>query len=165
MTGAAGAGTSTLTAALALRFRGVAIEADDLFWLPTQPPYRTKRDPVERNAQFLRQLQELPHAVVAGSVIGWGADALFDLVVFLYVDRATRIARLQQRETQRFGRADPEFLSWAGQYDDGPPEGRSLARHESWLRTLSCPVLRLTGDQPVDRQVAAVEHAVASTRP
>lgn len=156
VTGAAGSGTSTLAAALAASEHCLAVEADDLYWLPTDPPYHAKRDPAERDALLRTRLQTLPQVVVAGSVVGWGADALFDRVVFLYVDAATRIARLRQREIRRFGAADPAFLAWAAQYDEGPREGRSLARHEAWLQTLPCPVLRLPGAQPVQDLVVAV---------
>ena len=36
-----------------------------------------------------------------------------------------------------------EFLTWARGYDDPAFTGRSRARHEEWLATLTCPVLRL----------------------
>ncbi len=95
--------------------------------------------------------------------MGWGADALFDLVVFLYFETAVRIQRLKQREQARFGEADPAFLEWAAQYDEGPPEGRSLARHEAWLRKLGCPVVRLLGERPVAEQLELIAGALRNT--
>jgi hypothetical protein len=88
------------------------------------------------------------------------ANAVENLVVFLTLDVATRIERLQQREMQRFGRIDPTFLTWAAQYDDGPPVGRSLAKHRAWLARRRCPVLELHGDLSVDARVDAVRRAV-----
>ncbi|MES2938454.1 MAG: hypothetical protein V4864_12280 [Pseudomonadota bacterium] len=160
ITGAAGSGTSTLAAALARDWNAAAIEVDAFFWLPTDPPYQQRRDHVSRRALLEQELLAHPRAVAAGSVMGWGLDALFDLVVFLYADAAVRIPRLQAREVARFGKADPEFLLWAAQYDEGPPEGRSLAKHEAWLRTLRCPVVRLVGDQSTAQQIALIRDAV-----
>jgi hypothetical protein len=160
ITGAAGSGTTTLAAALAERWGAVAIEADAFFWLPTDPPFKSKREPEHRRALFEQQLISHENAVVSGSVVGWGLDGLFDLVVFLYVEAAVRIRRLQLREDALFGRVDPAFLQWAAQYDEGPAEGRSLAKHEAWLRTLNCPVIRLVGEKSVAQQVALVAATV-----
>lgn len=159
VTGAAGSGTSTLAAALAEHWLARPLEADDLFWLPTTPPFKTKRDPLERRALLAAALRQYPRAVVAGSIVGWGVDALFDLVVFLYVEPAVRLRRLQAREAACFGRPDPAFLAWAAQYDEGPPQGRSLAKHEAWLQTLKCPVVRCVGERPLPEQVALVAQA------
>jgi hypothetical protein len=160
ITGAAGSGTSTLAAALAERWCASAVEADQFFWLPSTPPFKYKREPQERKALFERELLSREHAVVAGSVVGWGVEALFDLVVFLYVEAEVRLRRLHAREVALFGRADPAFLQWAAQYDQGPPEGRSLAKHEAWLSSLGCPVIRLVGERSVLEQVALVAAAV-----
>jgi hypothetical protein len=79
--------------------------------------------------------------------MGWGAEVedAFDTIVFLYAPTAIRLERLKLRETARFGCADPQFLTWASQYDEGPPEGRSLAKHTAWLAARRCPVVRLDG--------------------
>ena len=45
ITGASGSGTSTLAAALAQEHAFVHVEADDHYWLPTDPPFSSKRDP------------------------------------------------------------------------------------------------------------------------
>jgi hypothetical protein len=59
---------------------------------------------------------------------------------------------------------DPEFIEWASHYDDGTRGGRSLPRHEAWLKTLSCPVLRLDGTVPVSELVDGVLAAIPSER-
>jgi len=91
----------------------------------------------------------------------------FDLIVFLFVATQTRLARIRRRETERFGTADPAFLTWASQYDEGPPEGRSLAKHESWLAQRSCPILRIEGDTSVQARVRRVMDVIelAANRP
>ena len=158
ITGASGAGTSTLAAALAAAIDGTHLDADDYYWLPTTPPFQHKRDATERSALLLADLRAAHTPVVAGSVVGWG-DAIenaFDLIVFLYVETALRIARLRERETARFGHADPAFLLWASQYDAGPPEGRSLSKHRAWLAARRCPVLELDGDLSVNERLARI---------
>lgn len=160
VTGAAGSGTTTLAAALAQQWAAIAVEADAFLWLPTDPPFTSKRVPEQRRAMFAQELHAHEWCVVAGSVVGWGVEAMLDLVVFLYVDAAVRLRRLRAREEARFGQVNPAFLQWAAQYDEGPPEGRSLARHEAWLATLNCPVVKLVGELPVVEQVARIAAAV-----
>lgn len=158
ITGASGSGTSTLGAALATHFGFSHFDADNFYWLPTDPPYTAKRDPVERLALLASALGAADHSVLSGSVVKWGGDVedSFDLIVFLYLDAAIRVERLRKREVEKLGHADPEFLEWAAQYDAGPKEGRSLAKHRAWLQERRCPILELEGDMSVNDRVAAV---------
>lgn len=156
VTGASGSGTTTLGHALAEVLACVHLDTDDYYWLPTTPPYQEKRDPTERVAMLATDLR--PDVVLSGSVGSWGAavEDVFDLIVFLYLPMEIRLARLQQREVARYGAADPAFLEWAAQYDQGPPEGRSLAKHNAWLAQRTCRVLRLEEDSSVQERVALV---------
>ena len=76
--------------------------------------------------------------------------------MFLYVDTVLRLERLRVRELQRFGKVNPAFLTWAAQYDEGPPEGRSLARQKAWLAVRNCPVLVLEGDLSTQERLARI---------
>ncbi|GJG93781.1 hypothetical protein [Cupriavidus pauculus] len=168
ITGAAGSGTSTLAAAIAAAIPARAIETDDYFWRPTTPPYQQKFGHEERRVALLKDLHASPNAVVAGALMGWGEtlENAFGLVVFLYVPTAVRLARLNDREERRFGKADPEFLAWAAQYDEGTAEGRSLARHREWLASRKCPVLCLEGDDTIEARqqaVLAARHSLLSS--
>ena len=42
--GASGSGTTTLARALAPELGATALDSDDYFWLPTQPPFTDRRD-------------------------------------------------------------------------------------------------------------------------
>ncbi|HEY4920742.1 MAG TPA: AAA family ATPase [Xanthobacteraceae bacterium] len=177
ITGASGAGVTTLGRALAEVLALPHHDTDDYLWLPTAPPYRELRAVADR----LRLMGEmfLPRAdwVLSGGLDGWG-DALiplFDLVVFLRVPNAVRIARLRDREARHFGadaigpdgwrHAETEdFIEWASHYEDGTREGRNLARHEAWLVALPCPVLRLDGTRPTRDLVGEVAAEVSSFR-
>ena len=106
----------------------------------------------------------LPRAgwVLSGSALGWrGLEDGFDLVVFLYAAPEIRAARIRAREARRFGEEavapggwrhseTQAFIEWASQYDSGEAEGRSLTRHEALLAKLTCPVLRLRAEAPIE---------------
>jgi hypothetical protein len=162
VTGASGAGTTTLGRALADQWSVPHAEVDDYFWLPTSPPFTQKRPEAER----LRLMDEvfLPRSswVLSGSVMGWGDPLaeMLDAVVFLTVDPSVRIERLRRREAGRYGDVDGPapraFFDWARRYDDPSFTGRSRAKHEQWLGSLSKPILRLDGAESVADLTGAV---------
>lgn len=164
ITGAAGTGTTTLAQALATALGATHLEADDFLWLPTRPPYQHLADKAQRDKRLLQAIRSVDHAVVAGSVMGWGQvlEDEFDLVVFLYLPVEIRLQRLERREIQRFGSARPEFLAWAAQYDAGNADGRSLGKHQQWLSERACPVLRLEGDMSIAKRLRHMLDAVES---
>jgi uridine kinase len=159
ITGASGSGTTTLGGALASSIGGVFFDADDFYWMPTDPPFAEKRNRDLRSSLFSDALRSHPRVVVAGSIMGWGRELEdgFDLIVFLQLETAIRIARLREREMRIYGRVDPAFIEWATRYDVGPPSGRSLKKHENWLATRKCPVVRIDGDLTVEERLARIE--------
>jgi adenylate kinase family enzyme len=177
VSGASGAGVTSLGRALADELAIPHHDTDDYFWQPTIPPYQKKRDRADR----LRLMDEvfLPRAdwVLSGSLEGWG-DALipaFDLVVFLTTPTEIRLQRLRAREARHFGadavapggwrhRETEEFVEWASHYEEGDREGRNLARHLAWLAALPCPVLRLDGSRPLPELVAEIIAMIESRR-
>ncbi|MCY1465501.1 hypothetical protein D9M71_836530 [compost metagenome] len=60
ISGASGAGVSTLGAALADRLRVPHIDVDDYYWYPTDPPFEKSRPPEERLVLLKRVLADLP---------------------------------------------------------------------------------------------------------
>jgi adenylate kinase family enzyme len=158
ITGASGSGTTTLAVALSKHLQIPCFDADDYYWLPTEPPFQAKRTSEDRLALLLQDLATVPSSVVSGSVRRWGREVedSFSLIVFLVVDASIRLARLRERESARFGDVDSDFLEWAGQYDAGVMDGRSRARDEEWLSQRWSPILRLEGDLSVDERVARV---------
>jgi adenylate kinase family enzyme len=166
ITGASGSGTSTLARSVAARLQIAALDTDEYFWLPASPPFTSKRQPQERLAMILRDLAEVTDSVLAGSVVDWGAELedSFALIVFLTVPAAIRVERLRVRELRLLGHADPAFLEWAAQYDEGRLEGRSRQKHERWLAARRCPVLRIDGDVALEDSTARVIDAMTRTR-
>ena len=164
VTGASGSGTTTLGRALSVRLGSSFLYADDYYWIPTDPPYKEKRDPATRLQLILADLRNTSSAVVAGCVRNWGDELedSFSLIVFLILDAEIRVARLREREMSECGRVDEVFLEWAAQYETGRMSGRSRALHEKWLSERSCPVLRLEGDLSVTERVARVTEALSN---
>jgi hypothetical protein len=59
------------------------------------------------------------------------------------------------------GHADPAFLEWAGQYDEGRLPGRNRRMHETWLAGRTCPILRIDGDLSIADRLARVRKALS----
>jgi adenylate kinase family enzyme len=158
VTGASGAGTTTLGRALAQHWEVPHVDVDDYFWTDADPPFTVKRSATERVALLSAFLQQHPLSVLSGSVMDWSPDLEdgFEAVIFLYVETSARLRRLEHREIERNGQVNQAFLDWASQYDQGTREGRSLRRHETWLAARSCPVIRICGDHPLASLIARV---------
>jgi adenylate kinase family enzyme len=126
--GASGSGTTTLGRALAKRLQCPHFETDDYFWLPTNPPFTQQRERTERQRLLMDDLRQNNRWVLSGSLCGWGdvAIPLFELVVSLSIPHEVRMARLRQREHQRFGgrilpggdmyQSSQAFFTWAASY-------------------------------------------------
>lgn len=165
--GASGSGTTTLGAALAAGLGCPHEDTDQYFWQPTDPPFTARRAAEARLRLLLPRLAG-PDWVLSGSALKWGTplDSLYELVVFLRLDPAVRMARLLRREDLRYGgriapggdmaEASQAFLDWAESYDTAGRAHRSLAAHEEWLADRTCAVLRLDSAAPVHALVAAV---------
>lgn len=166
--GASGSGTTTLGRRVAAAIGGCHLDTDAYYWLATDPPFTSKRDPAERVAMIERDVRDLDDWVLSGSLCSWGDPLLerFTLAVFLHLDRDVRMARLAAREAARYGtrilpggdlRAQHvAFLAWARSYDDAVAPVRSRDLHERWMARLPCPVLRLDAALPVDALCDAV---------
>ena len=166
--GASGSGTTTLARALASQWAVPHADADDYFWVPTDPPYVEQRAEADR----LRLMQEVfvPRDawVLSGSVMGWGESLMtrVQAVVFCTLPPEVRLERLRAREVVRYGaRIEPggdraesfaEFLTWASGYDDPDFTGRNRAGHEEWLAAFDRPVIRVDTSRPVDELLAAL---------
>ena len=175
VTGASGAGVTSLGRALADALAISHHDTDDYFWRPTNPPYKEIREIADRLRLMREVFLDRSDWVLSGSLDGWGDPIipLFDLVVFLYVPTPVRLERLRAREAQRFGaevvgpggarnQQVEAFIEWASHYDDGTREGRNLARHQAWLATLPCRVQRLDGTRHLPELVKEVCLVLAS---
>ena len=173
ITGASGAGVSTLGQDLAARFGLPWLDTDDFYWAPTDPPFTTKR-PVEERIASMRAAFGEGGWIVSGSMDGWGDPVVAEAGLVVFVDTPTdvRLARLRRRESLRYGaRIEPggdmheshaAFIAWAAGYDAGSIEGRNRARHMTWLARLPMPVIRLDGRRPTVELTSEVVAALGS---
>jgi len=157
ITGASGAGTTTLAKALSEKYGYTHLDTDDFFWEETEPPFTLKRERVARQALLWQAIQACEACVISGSLTEWGDVFLltFQLVIYVQTQTDVRIARLREREFLRFGErilqggdmaeAHQQFLLWAAQYDEGGLDMRSAREHEKWLLKVPCPVVRVDG--------------------
>ena len=154
ITGASGSGTSTLGKAISSTLNCSWIEADDYYWHLTTPPYTKKRDHPSRLRLIIDKQSVQKSTVISGSIMNWGLELenSFDLIIFLYLDSTIRVQRLRIREQKVLGSVDEDFMQWASEYDAGPSEGRSLAKHSKWLSERSCKVLKIEGDLTVQQR-------------
>jgi adenylate kinase family enzyme len=175
ITGAAGSGCTTLGRVLAERLGCAHFDTDTYFWHPTDPPFQQMREPEERRALLGAGLSRHDAWTLSGSLSGWGDLFVpqFTLVVFLLLPPEVRLARLAERERRLFGEAalapggpmhetHTKFLAWAARYDTADATMRSRQRHEQWLATLPCPVLRLERSGTVDEHLDSVMHRLSS---
>jgi adenylate kinase family enzyme len=169
ITGASGAGTSTLGKAISDKYGYSHLDTDDFFWEPTNPPFSVKRDRKARQNLLKEAIEKAGRCVISGSLDGWGDIFIprFELVVFLSADKDTRLQRLSAREFQRFGariqpggdmyRNHEDFIKWAAAYDVAGLEIRSKRLHEEWLKQVSCPIVRLNGALSCEENMKKLE--------
>ncbi|KAH9215909.1 hypothetical protein DL95DRAFT_364005 [Leptodontidium sp. 2 PMI_412] len=162
--GASGSGVSTLGTNLSSVLSVPLFDVDDYYWLPTDPPFTTKR-PIPDRLSLIKPLlsraqEEHGGWVLAGSMISWGGELMENVDHVIFVDTPTevRMTRLRQRESMRHGDRIKEggdmyeestaFLIWAERYEDPSlDEGRSRKMHEEWLKEVKVPLTRLDGSQ------------------
>lgn len=66
--GASGSGTTTLGSHLASAIGGRHLDADAYYWIATDPPFTTKREPAERIATIERDAEGWHAWVLSGSL-------------------------------------------------------------------------------------------------
>lgn len=170
--GASGSGTTTLARELCRAMGFVHMDTDDYYWLPTDPAFTQKRSIPERLEMMNADIDASAGAVISGSLTGWGDPLIprFTLAVRVETDTELRIARLRQREYERFGERIRKggdmyenhmtFLDWAAQYDTGDVTMRSRACHDAWQQTLPCPVLTVDGADSPEDNVARIRNVL-----
>lgn len=166
--GASGSGVTTLGNALSNQTGIPYFDTDAYYWIPTNPPYSSRRNPTERNKLLTNDLNHSADWIIGGSLLNWGEQWLsaFDLAVFLWVSPDLRLERLRKREFQRYGnliftdkdrkQQHEEFIDWASGYDSNLAHGRTLQAHENWMRELTCPLIDIRGDYSVAERLAIV---------
>jgi adenylate kinase family enzyme len=168
ITGASGSGTTTLGDAVARKTKALHLDADDFAWEPSEPPFVRRREPSQRSAMFMAAIQDVERWVLSGSLLRWGDELMpmFDLVVFLRIPQDVRLARLEARESARYGsKIEPggsqyesnlAFMAAARGYETGAYPVQNLVNARAWLQRLTCPVIEIEGAIPLEESLARV---------
>lgn len=166
--GASGSGTTTLGKEIEKKTDYVHLDVDNYYWKKTDQPFQEKVPLTERNEHLKTDFQKHPNVIISGSMVSWGKawETLFDLVIFIHLKDNIRIARLENREIERYGeklltdhktkQESEAFLAWAKQYEDPSFEGRSLKIHEDWMALLNCKILRIDGAMELNEKTEKV---------
>ncbi len=156
--GASGSGVTTLGKKLSDHYQIPFFDADDYYWKKTDPPFQEAHSIETRKLLLNNALSDQKSWVISGSLMSWGQEIQeeFSCAIYLYVSKEERIQRIKTREHKRFGKrikaggdmydAHIKFLEWAYQYDEGLLSGRNKPRHDAWMKTLKCPLIKIEGD-------------------
>lgn len=167
--GASGSGVTSLGQLLAEKTGLKYFDSDDYFWIKTEPPFRHRRNPDERNKLILSDLSKSEDWILGGSIFHWGENLFpeFDLKIFLYLPGALRIERLKRRELERYGdliykdekraKQFSDFIAWATDYDNNTGlANRTLSAHTKWLEQSKSPVLKIIGNQTMEQKLKVI---------
>ena len=151
-------------------FRTMTAMTTSMF--PAIHPFRI-RDLLRSDTELIcRDLMPEKNWILSGGIVTWTPCPPLDFtcIVFLYVPTEVRMERLRRRERKRFGnRIDEDgdmylthkkFIDWASRYDTGDIEGKTLARHEAYLRRQQIPVLEYRGIAEVTDITSRVLRAI-----
>ena len=169
--GPAGAGSTTLGQQLSAATSVPCFDTDEFYWIREEDGtlYKRKRNPEHRRKLLTEALALHSDWILTGSLNGWG-DVLipeFTLVIFLFADTEIRLERIRKREIIRYGEQRIQqggdlhavfnkFLQWASDYDGGGMEMKSKSSDEAWMEKISCPILRLNGNDPPEANLRRI---------
>ncbi|MBL7783360.1 MAG: hypothetical protein JNM22_19165 [Saprospiraceae bacterium] len=168
--GAPGSGVTTLGKALAAHLGYAHFDTDDYHWFTEDAlPYKRRRNPEHRRQLLTRDLDAADRWVLSGSLCGWGDVFVprFDKVVYLWLPAPMRTARIEARETLRYGaeRIAPggdlhvvyeKFQAWAAAYDHASDNIRSRNKELEWFAALPCITQQIEIDYPVKELIEMV---------
>ena len=167
--GASGSGTSTLAKSLCQNLPHKHFDSDDFFW---KTKFTNSHSSNIRLKKLQTELYKHKYWILSGAIIDWGNSlmSLFDLVIYISVSNEIRLQRLKTREQNRYGDeilpSGPkyiehlQFMEWANQYETGGIDVRSRKQQKGWLDNLSCEILEINGDNPVDENEELVLNSI-----
>jgi adenylate kinase family enzyme len=144
-----GAGKTTLAGELARLTGFKQMDIEDYFFLPSDIPYTRSRTKEECNKLILADIKKHPKFVLSAVIGDFGNEIIgrFDAVVIVDVPREIRMERVKKRDFDRFGN---RVLAGGDLYEQQlkfykKVDARSENYVENWIKTLSCPVIRVDG--------------------
>lgn len=150
-------------------------DTDDYVWFTGDAlPFRRKRNPDHRRDLLKNDLEKTETWLLSGALCDWGDVFVptFEMAIYLWLPAEIRLARIRERETRRYGaeRLAPggdlnlvfeKFMTWAAAYDIENENIRNRTSELRWLERLTCPVLKIEEEMPLN---ALVEIAVRALK-
>lgn len=151
-----GAGKSTLGRALAEKLDFHFIDIEELFFTGADPdhPYTNPRPRREAERLLSGRIKAHENFILASVTGNYGQDitSFFKYAVFVDVARKIWLQRVRSRSFEKFGdrilpggdlyEQEERFFDFAA--------SRNEKLVEEWIRSLSCPVIRVDGTKPVE---------------
>lgn len=166
--GSNGAGKSTVGKALAKELGFCFIDIEDLYFPKTDPHYiytspRTRREVEQLLFSEIKAHKDFVLASVKGD---YGDDIcqFFRYAVLINVPKDIRLQRVQERSFHKFGSRMLPGGDLYEQEENFFDLVRSRAENtvEEWVRSLSCPVIRVDGTKPVNENVKLIIERIQS---
>ena len=166
--GPAGAGKTTLGRYVAEKMKVAFLDIDEYIWRKdTDRPYSVMYTKEKKISNLMDAVQKAQEFVMAGSMNSFHEyfDHLFLMAVYLTVDGRIRVERIHRRERDEFGdrilpggdmyEAHQQFLTDAANYE-GSAASCSREQHEQWMDQMTCPVLKLNGEDPLEKNAEKI---------
>ena len=154
-----GAGKSTLGKALADKLHFHFIDNEDLYFPKTDPDniFASPRSREEVEKLLFHEItihEDFVFASVKGDY-GEAVYPFFRYAVLIEVPRDIRLERVRNRSFQKFG---DRMMSGGDLHEQEERffalvESRAENTVEEWIRSLSCPVIRVDGTRPVEESI------------
>ena len=165
--GSSGSGKTTLGKQVAEKLGFPYFDLDDYIWRrDVDKPFTVMYTREEKISRLMSDISQSDFFVMAGSMDSFNTPfvPLFDLAVHITASVEVRLARINEREYERFGNRILEggnlyenhqkFLNVSAQYDsDGSP---SMKTHEKWANSLPCKVIRINGEDSLSNSIQVI---------
>ncbi len=152
-----GSGKSTLGRMLADRMGYRFIDSEDLWFPKTDPSYpfsgiRSEEEPIRLLEEIIGENSRFVFAAVRGDY-GDKLIAARDRIVLMEVPKEIRSRRIRERSYRKFG---DRILPGGDLYDRESKwfslaDSRPDAYVTDWLETAGCPVIRIDGTLPAEK--------------
>lgn len=157
-----GSGKSTLGKALAEKLNYNFIDIEDLYFSKTDQNYiyASPRTREEVEKLLLCEIKANENFVLA-SVKGDYGEAIYPFlqyIVLIDVPKDIRMQRVKNRSFQKFG---SRMMPGGDLYEQEKRffdlvESRTESMVEEWVNTINCPVIRVDGTKPIEKNLSYI---------